>query len=480
LTPPKNGLFLGHFSIKQLTVVYPMRYNYGVFDSLTDKLTLVFSKLSNRGRLSNADIEEALREVRLALLEADVNFLVVKELLNRIRERAIGSQILESLSPGQQVIKVVHEELTTLVGGNHHGLEASNSPPSVLLLVGLQGSGKTTTAAKLALVLKNQGEKALLVATDLRRPAAVEQLTVLSQEIEIPIYSQKDLSPQNTTNSPSAMEVARAGVAHASKLKLPWAIIDTGGRLQIDDDLMSELEDIKRSISPSESLLVVDSMTGQDAVNIAQEFHNRIGLTGLILSKLDGDSRGGAALSITHVTGLPVKYIGVGENPSALEPFHPERFASRVLGMGDVLTLIERAEKQIGEEGSKDLERKIRHNTFGLDDFLNQIQQLKRMGPLTQILGMVPGFSSVLRKLPEETTDDNRIKKVEAIIQSMTAKERRNPEILKGSRRRRVALGSGTTPQDVNQLLKQFEQMRKLLKTMTSGRGIKGLKGLFQ
>ena len=450
-----------------------------MFDALTDKLTTVFNRLSNRGRLTEGDVDEALREVRLALLEADVNFRVARELIDRIKQRAVGSQVLESISPGQQVVKIVHEELTALLGQGHHGLQASPKAPSVLLVLGLQGSGKTTTAAKLALHLRNQGHRTLLVAADLRRPAAVEQLAVLGRQLDVPVYPQ-DKDIQTAQGTPSTVEVARKGVARAGELGLPWAIVDTGGRLHIDDELMSELEEIKKAVSPAESILVVDAMTGQDAVNAAQEFHERIGITGLILSKLDGDARGGAALSIAHVTGVPVKFIGTGEKPDALEPFHPDRLASRVLGMGDVLTLIERAEEQVGEKQAKELERKIRRDTFGLDDFLEQIQQLRRMGPLSQVLEMVPGFSSIARKLPAEATDESRMKKVEAIVYSMTAKERRNPDILNGSRRRRIALGSGTTPQDVNQLLNQFGQMRKLMKRMSSGRGLKGLTGLFR
>ena len=450
-----------------------------MFDTLTDKLTTVFNRLSNRSRLTERDVEEALREVRLALLEADVNFRVARELIDRIKQRAVGSQVLESVAPGQQVVKIVHEELTALLGQGHHGLQPSPKAPSALLVLGLQGSGKTTTTAKLALHLRNQGHRTLLVAADLRRPAAVEQLAVLGRQVDVPVYPQdKDLQPAQGT--PTTVEVAARGVARAGELGVSWVIVDTGGRLHIDDELMSELEEIKKAVSPAESLLVVDAMTGQDAVNAAQDFHQRIGLTGLILSKLDGDARGGAALSIAHVTGVPVKFIGSGEKPDALEPFYPDRLASRVLGMGDVLTLIERAEQQVGEKQAKELERKIRRDTFGLDDFLEQIQQLRRMGPLSQVLEMVPGLSSVARKLPAEATDESRMKRVEAIVYSMTAKERRNPDILNGSRRRRIARGSGTTPQDVNQLLNQFGQMRKLMKKMSSGRGLRGLSGLFR
>ena len=451
-----------------------------MLDTLTDKLTAVFHRLGNRGRLTEKDVDEALREVRLALLEADVNFRVARELIDRIRQRAVGSQVLESISPGQQVVKIVHEELTAILGQGHHGLEPSSQAPSLLLLMGLQGSGKTTTAAKLALHLRRQGQRSLLVAADLRRPAAVEQLVTLGRQLDVPVYSETPPSPQHTGDTPTTVEVATQGFAKARELGVPWAIVDTGGRLHIDDELMTELEEIKAALSPAESLLVVDAMTGQDAVNAAQEFNQRIGLTGLILAKLDGDARGGAALSIAHVTGVPVKFIGTGEKAEALEPFYPDRLASRILGMGDVLTLVERAQEQVEEKQAEELEKKIRRATFDLEDFLQQLQQLQRMGPLGQVLEMIPGLSSFARKLPAEATDERRIKKIEAIIYSMTPQERRNPDILKGSRRRRIAQGSGTAPQDVNQLLNQFRQMQKLMKQMASGRGLRGLPGLFR
>ena len=451
-----------------------------MLDTLTDKLTAVFHRLGNRGRLTEKDVGEALREVRLALLEADVNFRVARELIDRIRQRAVGSQVLESISPGQQVVKIVHEELTAILGQGHHGLEPSSQAPSLLLLMGLQGSGKTTTAAKLALHLRRQGQRSLLVAADLRRPAAVEQLVTLGQQLDVHVYPDKPPYSQHTADTPTTVEIATQGLAKARELGVPWAIVDTGGRLHIDDALMTELEEIKAVLSPAESLLVVDAMTGQDAVNAAQEFNQRIGLTGLILAKLDGDARGGAALSIAHVTGVPVKFIGTGEKAEALEPFYPDRLASRILGMGDVLTLVERAQEQVEEEQAKELEKKIRRATFDLEDFLQQLQQLQRMGPLGQVLEMIPGLSSFARKLPTEATDERRIKKIEAIIYSMTPQERRNPDILKGSRRRRIAQGSGTAPQDVNQLLNQFRQMQKLMKQMASGRGLRGLPGLFR
>ena len=444
-----------------------------MFDALTEKLTAVFQRLGNRGRLTEKDVDEALREVRVALLEADVNFRVARELVDRIRERSLGTQVLQSLSPGQQVVKIVYEELTGILGqGGHKSLEPSPRAPSVALLMGLQGSGKTTTAAKLALHLRREGHRALLVAADLRRPAAIEQLATLGRQLDIPVY-------QEGTDS-TAADVARNGLERAKSLGVTWAIVDTGGRLHIDDDLMRELEEVRDAAIPAESLLVVDAMTGQDAVRAAEEFHQRIRLTGLILAKLDGDARGGAALSIAHVTGVPVKFVGTGERPDALEAFYPDRMASRILGMGDVATLVERAQQETDEKQAKELERKIRRATFDLEDFLQQLQQLRRMGPLSQIMEMIPGLSSLSRRLPTEAMDERRLKKIEAIIFSMTPQERHNPETLRGSRRRRIALGSGTTPQDVNQLLNQFKQTQRLMKQMASGRGLRGMTGMFR
>ncbi len=443
-----------------------------MFDTLTDKLTGVFSRLTNRGRLTDKDVDEALREVRLALLEADVNLRVARELVDRVRQRALDAQLLQSLSPGQQVVKVIYEELAAILGQGHKGLTPSPQAPSVILLMGLQGSGKTTTAAKLALYLRRQGLRPLLVAADLRRPAAIEQLATLGKQLDIPVY-------QEGTGS-TAVLVATHGLERARSLGSTWAIVDTGGRLHVDDELMQELEQVKAATSPSESLLVVDAMTGQDAVRAAQEFHQRIGLTGLILSKLDGDARGGAALSIAHVTGVPVKFVGTGERPEALEPFHPDRMASRILGMGDVATLVERAQQEMDEKQAKELQRKMRRATFDMEDFLQQLQQLRRMGPLTQVLEMIPGLSSMARKLPADAMDERRIKKVEAIILSMTPQERHHPDMLNGSRRRRLSRGSGTTPQEVNQLLNQFKQTQKLMQQMASGKGMRGLGGLLR
>ncbi|MBF8267235.1 MAG: signal recognition particle protein [Dehalococcoidia bacterium] len=443
-----------------------------MFEALSEKLTAVFSRLTARGRLTESEVDEGLREVRLALLEADVNFKVARDFVQRVRERAVGSQVMESISPGQQIVKIVHEEMTAILGGESPKLANAARPPTVLMLVGLQGSGKTTTAAKLALHLRRGGQRVLLVAGDLRRPAAVEQIETLGRQLDVPVYSEGIDS--------SAVQVCRQGVQKARDIGAAWVILDTGGRLHIDEDMMGELEEVKKATSPSELLLVVDAMTGQDAVVSAQSFHERIGLTGLIMTKLDGDARGGAALSITQVTGLPIKFIGTGERAEALETFHPDRLASRILGMGDILTLVERAQESMDQQRAKELERKIRKATFDLEDFLEQLHQVRRMGPMSQVLGMIPGFSSIARRLSPEELEGEHLKKLEAIVYSMTPKERRNPDILNGSRRRRIARGSGTTPQDVNQLLSQFRQMQKLMKQFSSGKPPRGLMGMFR
>jgi signal recognition particle subunit SRP54 len=438
-----------------------------MFDSLQDKLGDVFKRLTNRGRLSEGDVDEAMKEVRLALLEADVNFKVAREFVKRVRERSVGIDVLGSLSAGQQVIKIVNDELTAILGGREAKLEQSPRPPTVVMLVGLQGSGKTTTIAKLAHHLRKRGQRSLLVASDLRRPAAVEQLVALGKQLDIPVYE------EGTTSTP--LQVSKNGLKKAQDLGVQWMLLDTGGRLHIDDELMKELEDVKKAIHPVETVLVVDSMTGQDAVQAAQEFNERIGLTGLILSKLDGDARGGAALSIVEVTGVPIKFVGVGEKTDALEPFYPERMASRILGMGDVLTLIEKAQETFDEDQAKVMQEKMRKASFTLDDFLQQLQQLKKMGPLSSVMEMIPGLSKLTKQMPGANLDESHMKRTEAIIQSMTARERNRPEVIDGSRRRRIALGSGTTPQDVNQMLNQFRQSQKLMKQLASGKGQKKL-----
>ena len=441
-----------------------------MFETLTEKLNGIFGRLTGKGRLTEKDVDEALRQIRLALLEADVNFRVARELVHRVQERAVGSDVMEALTPGQQVVKIVHEELTSVLSGGDHKLVQGSRPPTVLMLVGLQGAGKTTTAAKLAHHLHQQGQQSLLIAGDLRRPAAVEQLVILGKQLGIPVY-------QEDTSS-TALKVAKAGVEEARRIGVAWAIVDTGGRLHVDDEMMSELEEIKSAVSPQEVLLVVDAMTGQDAVTCAQEFHHRVNLTGLIMTKLDGDARGGAAISITQVTSVPIKFIGVGERTDALEPFYPDRLASRILGMGDVLTLIDKAQQVVDEKTSKEMERKIRTATFDLEDFLEQFQSVKKMG-FAQVLEMIPGFSQMKKRLPDEFDEKNLVR-FEAIIHSMTSAERHNPEILNGRRRRRIALGSGTTPQDVNQLLNQFRQAQKIMKQLSTARGPRTLQGLFR
>lgn len=431
-----------------------------MFDVLSERLGSVFKRLGGRGQLKESDIDEALREVRLALLEADVSFKVVKDFIVRLREHVLVSEVLESLTPAQQVIKIVNEELTSILGGAPSHLVQASRPPTIVMLVGLQGSGKTTTAAKLALHLKSSGQRPLLVAADLRRPAAVEQLVTLGNELEVPVYSE-DTKP---------VSVCAHALKYAREIAASWIIADTGGRLHIDEAMMKEAAEIKRELKPDEVLLVVDAMTGQDAVRAAEEFHTTLGLTGLILSKMDGDARGGAALSIKAITGVPVKFIGTGEKMDALETFYPDRLASRILGMGDMLTLVERAEKTFDEERARKLEKKVRHATLDLEDFLEQLREMQNMGSLSQLAEMIPGFSSIARRNPD-AVDDGRLHKIEAIILSMTPQERRNPEIIDGSRRRRIARGSGTTPQNINQLLNQFGQTRKLMKQMARGRG---------
>ncbi len=434
-----------------------------MFELLTEKFSNIFGRLGNKGRLTEKDVDEALREVRLALLEADVNFKVVREFISKVRERSLDTEVLGSLTPAQQVLKVVNEELIEVLGGSAAHLAVASQPPTIVMLVGLQGSGKTTTAAKLANHFKGAGQRPLLVAADHRRPAAIEQLVVLGEQLDIPVYS------ETTTEKPAS--VCSHALKRARQLAATWLIADTGGRLHIDEAMMKEAADIKQALKPHEVLLVVDAMTGQDAVRAAQEFHETVGLTGLILSKMDGDARGGAALSIKSVSGVPIKFVGIGEKTDALETFHPDRLASRILGMGDMLTFIEKAEKTIEMEEAIRLEKKVRHANLDLEDFLEQLKQMQKMGPLNQLVEMLPGLSSLARRTSVEL-DDKKLTKVEAIILSMTPQERRNPDTIDGSRRRRIARGSGTTPQDVNQLLNQFRQAQKLMKQMARGKNL--------
>jgi len=432
-----------------------------MLEVLTQKLTAVFAKLGRKGKLSEGDVDDALRQVRLALLEADVNFKVVKEFLSKVRERAVGSEVLHSLTPAQQIIKIVHEELTAILGREPGRLASVADSPAVALLVGLQGSGKTTTAVKLAVQLKHQGQRPLLVAADTRRPAAIEQLKLLGEQHDIPVYSEDA--------SVAATAICQHALNQAKEKGATWVIVDTQGRLHIDEALMQELADTKSMLKPSEVLLTVDAMIGQDAVRVAQEFHSQIGLTGLILTKMDGDARGGAALSIRYVTGVPIKYLGTGEKIDALEVFYPDRLASRILGMGDMLTLIEQAEATFDQQQTKKLEEKMRTGGFDLDDLLSQMRQIHRMGPLGRLAEMIPGFSRFASSLTDDE-GEKQLKKIEAIILSMTYEERHNPAIIDGKRRSRIARGSGTTTKDVNQLLNQFREIQKLTKSLTRGK----------
>lgn len=436
-----------------------------MFDALTERFEGIFSTLRGKGRLSEADVDAALREVRLALLEADVNVSVVKSFLARVKERALEEDVSKSLTPGQQVIKIVHEELVTTLGGAAATLN-QGSPPQTILMVGLQGSGKTTTTGKLARHLRSKGRRPLLVAADLQRPAAIDQLETLGGRLDIPVYAERKSKPAR---------VVKAAMKEATRGGHDVVIVDTAGRLQIDDALMRELADVAKVADPDEVLLVVDAMTGQDAVNVASGFVEHIDLTGIILSKLDGDARGGAAISVREVTGAPVKFAGVGEGLDQLEAFHPDRMASRILGMGDVLTLIEKAEQSFDTDQAEKAARKMEQGQFTLEDFLDQFQQMKQMGPLQEIISMLPGAGSALKDVE---LDDREIARVEAIIRSMTPEERRNPKVINGSRKRRIATGSGTRPQDVNNLLRQFGDAQKMMKMMAGGKGIPGLSGL--
>ncbi len=438
-----------------------------MFQNLTEKLSNAFSKFKNKGKLTAADVKEGMREVKLALLEADVNFKVVKDFIKSVTERAVGQSVLESLLPAQQIVKIVNEELIKLMGSEASKLEISSKPPTVVMMVGLQGAGKTTHTGKIANMFKHKGKNPLLVACDVYRPAAVDQLKIVGETVGIPVFS------MGTKISP--VEIAKAGIEHAKKNGHDMVFIDTAGRLHIDEELMGELVNIKKATSPTEILLTVDAMTGQDAVNVAESFNELLDITGVVLTKMDGDTRGGAALSVKYITGKPIKFIGTGEKLDAIELFHPDRMASRILGMGDILSLIEKAEQAYDEKNAKELEKKFREQTFTLDDFLMQLRQLKKMGNLNQLLSMIPGMNA--GALKDAQVDEKQMVRIEAIILSMTKQERMRPEIINGSRRKRIAAGSGTTVEDINKLLKQFEQMKKTMKQF-SGMGKKRLLGM--
>ena len=444
-----------------------------IFESLSDRLQATFKKLRGHGKLTEDDVNEAMREVRMALLEADVNFKVVKQFVKTVKERAVGQNVLETLTPAQVVIKIVDEELTQLMGGTQSRITMSAQPPTVVMMVGLQGAGKTTSAGKLGLALQKQGKHPLLVAADIYRPAAVKQLQVVGEQLNLPVFT----LPQGTDAVKIAQEAIPYSQAHANDV----VIIDTAGRLQIDEKLMQELRDIKGAVKPHEILLVVDAMTGQESVNVAQAFNDNLGLDGVVMTKLDGDARGGAALSIKAVTGVPIKFIGMGEKLEALEPFHPDRMASRIRGMGDVLSLVEKAQENFDLAEAKKMERKLRKDEFTLDDFLSQMQQVKKLGSLESILGMIPGMGGLKKQLEGQNIDldGKEVRQIEAIIKSMTPQERADISIINGSRRKRIALGSGTRVQDVNKLLKQFGEMRKMMKKMKKmQKGKKGFPGL--
>jgi len=440
-----------------------------IFEGLSGKLQQTINKFKGKGRVTEKDIKEMMREIKLALLEADVNFKVVKDFISNISERAVGQEVLESLTPGQQVIKIVHEELIKLLGNTNSRLTFASNGPSVFMMVGLNGAGKTTTSGKLAGLLRKQGKNPLLVACDVYRPAAIKQLQVVGNQLNIPVFSLEG------SNSP--VSIAEAAIEHARTKLYDVVILDTAGRLHINEEFMNELDEMKKAVHPHEILLVVDAMTGQDAVNVAEGFNNKLGIDGIILTKLDGDTRGGAALSVKSVTGKPIKFAAMGEKLNDIEPFYPDRMASRIFGMGDVLSLIEKAQEAFDAKKAIEMEKKIRSQQFTLEDFLEQMQQLKKMGPLEQVLGMIPGMNN--KALKNIEVDEKKMAHLEAIIKSMTPGERADPSIINASRRRRIAAGSGTTIQEVNKLLKDFEEMKKMMKTMTEGakRGKKAGKG---
>ena len=430
-----------------------------MFQSLSDKLANAFKKFRNKGKLTEADVKEGMREIKLALLEADVSFKVVKDFIKRVSERAVGSEVLESLLPAQQVVKIVNEELIELMGKTQAKLEISSKPPTVIMMTGLQGAGKTTHSGKLAGLYKKQGKRPLLVACDVYRPAAIKQLQVVGSQLDIPVFAMEDCK--------DPVKIAKNGVDHAIRNGYDMVFIDTAGRLHIDEVLMDELKNIKSAVTPTEILLVIDAMTGQDAVNVAQSFNELLDITGVILTKLDGDTRGGAALSVRYVSGKPIKFIGTGEKLDTIEPFHPDRMASRILGMGDVLSLIEKAQEAFDEKKALEMERKMRENRFTLTDYLEQMGQLKNMGSLDQLVGMIPGMKPNMLK--DAKVDEKAMARTEAMILSMTPAERENPDILNSSRKRRIAAGSGASVEDLNKLLKQFDQMKKMMKQFSGG-----------
>jgi len=438
-----------------------------VFQNLVDKMNNAFKKFKSKGKLTESDVREGMREIKLALLEADVNFKVVKDFVNKVTERAVGTEVLESLMPAQQIVKIVNEELTELMGGTNTKITISPKPPTIVMMTGLQGAGKTTHTAKLALHLKKQGKRPLLVACDVYRPAAVKQLQVVGEQVGVPVFAIEGCT--------DVLKIAKEALAFAGKNGNDLIFIDTAGRLHVDEAMMKELEDLKALLNPTEILLVVDAMTGQDAVNVAKQFNELLDITGVILTKMDGDTRGGAALSVRHVTGKPIKFIGVGEKLDALEPFHPDRMASRILGMGDVLSLIEKAEQAYDEKKAAELEEKIRQSRFTLEDFLDQFKQIKNMGSLEQLAAMIPGMKA--DALKDANFDEKIIDRTEAIILSMTPQERETPDIINPSRKKRIAAGSGSTIESVNRLLKQYEQTNKMMKQFASGK-FDGLGGI--
>ena len=429
-----------------------------LFESLGERLNHIFSKLTKRGKLTELEIKQAMREVRVALLEADVNFLVAKDFINKVSEKAVGEQIINSLTPGQQVIKIVRDELVSLMGETNAKLEIASNPPTVIMMCGLQGAGKTTMSGKLGYMLKKQGKKPMLVACDIYRPAAINQLKIGASNAGVDFFEKGTIAP---------VKIAEAAIEQAKRMGNDVVIIDTAGRLQINEELMKELEELKKKVNPTEILLTIDAMTGQESVNVAKEFNDRLGVTGVIVTKLDGDTRGGVALSVKAVTGKPIKFCGVGEKIGDIEPFHPDRMASRILGMGDVLSLIDKAQANLDQEQMKKVEENIRKNTFTLEDFLIQFEQIGKMGNIADLISMIPGAGS---KFKVGDVDETKLKKYKAIIQSMTKKERLNPDLIKASNRKRIAEGSATTIQDVNGLMKQFEQTKQMMKGMNNGK----------